>query len=277
MNSDNLPHSDEIKRFYTLFCEVFTAFHNYAVAKKLFENKIYSWSLTAYYYSLMHCGRAICYMSLNCFPKRHEDLHKLLRGENLNNRVKFWRLESPEGVNETHNFEELIRRLPQINGGEREKIRRLGNYLEKIKKIREFNSYEMFIVAHQTEHAVLSPKLQEGTEKIDKIVEDYLIFISKLLFHYTEQKGEHFKAFLLDKNQNDKWAFEYLRKSLREQKLDEGIIERIIKPNLLDRLACGTNCPNEFYDKISFRLFDEKQGIIKNFMRLFDEVKNEPH
>ncbi len=275
MNSNNLPHRDEIKRFYTLFCEVFTAFHNHAVAKKLFKNKIYSWSLTAYYYSLMHCGRAICYMSLNCFPKRHEDLHKLLKGKNLNNNVKFWKLESPEGVNETHDFEELIRGLPQINGGEREKIRRLGNYLEKIKKIREFNSYEMFIVAHQIEHAVSSPKLQEGTKKIDKIVEDYLIFISKLLFHYTEQKGEHFKAFLLDKNPNYKWAFEYLRKSLREQKLNEGIIKRIIKPNLLDRLKCKTNCPDEFYDTISFELFGEKQGIIENCIKLFDEVKNE--
>lgn len=273
MNSNNLPHCDEIKRFYTLFCEVFTAFHNYAVAKKLFKNKIYSWSLTAYYYSLMHCGRAICYMSLNCFPKRHGDLHKLLKRENLNNNnVKFWKLESPKGVKETHDFEELIRGLPQINDEEKEKIRQLGNYLEKIKKIREFNSYEMFIVAHQIGHEVLSPKLQEGTKKIDKIVEDYLIFISKLLFHYTEQKGDHFKAFLLDKNPNYKWAFEYLKESLGQQKLNEEIIERIIKQNLLDKLACETNCPDEFYNEISFELFDEKQGIIKNFKKLFDEI-----
>lgn len=104
---NNLPPEGEIKTFYTLFCEVFTAFHNYAVAKKLFQNKIFSWALPSFYYSLMHCGRAICFVSLNCFPKGHDDLHKLLSGEEIRNR-KFWTLENPGGINKTHNFSELI-------------------------------------------------------------------------------------------------------------------------------------------------------------------------
>lgn len=277
MNSDNLPSDDEIKRFYTLFCEVVTAFHNYATARRLFKNKIYSWSLTSYYYSLMHCGRAICYMSMNCFPKRHENLHKLLKGENIN-RTKFWKLEHPEGVNENHNFRELTGGLPQINGFEEQRIKKLGNYLEKIKKIREFNSYEMFIVAHQIEHNVLSPRLTERTKKIDKIVKGYLSFIINLLFYYTQQKHDYFKAFLLDKNPSYKWAFKYLRKSLEKQNFDKNMIDEIwavIEKNLLDKLSVEANCPDEFYNKISFKLFDGKRGIINEFIELSEEIKHE--
>ena len=279
MNNTSLPSDDEIKNFYTLFCEVFTAFHNYATAKRLFQNKIYSWALTSYYYSLMHCGRAICFMSMNCFPKGHKDLHKLLKSENIN-RAKFWKLDHPEGASETHSFEELINGLPQIENSEKQKIIQLGHYLENIKKIREFNSYEMFIVAHQIKHTVLSPRLENGTKKIDQIVKDYLIFITNLLFSYTQQKNECFKAFLLDKNLNYKWAFEYLKKSLENQNFDRIIINEIyeiIKENLLDKLSVEIICPDEFYNKISFRLFNEKSGIINKFIRLFEEIENEPN
>ena len=86
MIQNHLLNNKEIKNFYTLFCEVFTAFYNYAIAKRLFENKVYSWSITSYYYSLMHCGRAICFISLNCFPKRHKDLHDFLNGKDMKNK-----------------------------------------------------------------------------------------------------------------------------------------------------------------------------------------------
>ena len=279
MSPSNIQ-DEKAKKFYTLFCEVFTAFHNYATAKRLSQNQLYSWSLTSYYYSLMHCGRVICFMSLNCFPKRHEDLHKLLKGININN-AKFWKLNTPNGEKETHKFSELINALHEIdNNLEKEKIKQLGEYLEKIKRIREFNSYEMFIVAHQIQHGILSPKLKDGTKKIDQIVRDYLTLITRLLFYCAQQRNEYFKAFLLDKNPKHKWAFEYLKRSLEKQNFDKGIIDeiyKIIKENLLDRLSAEVDidCPDEFYNKISFGLFNEKSGIINSFIELLEEIENE--
>ena len=167
----NLPNDDEIKRFYTLFCEIFTAFHNYAIGKRLFNSEVYSWSLISYYYSLMHCGRIVCFMPLNCFARSHADLHKFLRGDRINN-SKFWKLEHPKGVNESHNFEEIIRGLPNQDNLIESKIKELGEHLRKIQKVREFNSYEMFIVAHQIGHRELSPKLKDGAMRISNIVKD---------------------------------------------------------------------------------------------------------
>jgi len=278
MNKNNLPSYEEIRKFYTLFCEVFTAFHNYATAKKLSKNRIYSWSLTAYYYSLMHCGRAICYMALNCFPKSHATLHKLLRGdERLSvEQEKFWKLEIPNGIREQHSFEELINRLPVNDNSIESKIKELGKYLEKIKKVREFNSYEMFIVAHQIEHQVLSLKLKEGSEEIGQIVKGYLIFVMRLLLAYVQQKSDYFKAFLLDRNQEHKWAFEYLLRTLREQRFDKAIIdevETIIKKHLIDKISVHTESPDEFYSPISFMFFEDKREIINNFIELINEVR----
>lgn len=270
----NLPSDEEIKKFYTLFCEVFTAFHNYATSKRLFQNKVYSWSLVSYYYSLMHCGRSICFMSLNCYPKRHDVLHDFLSGKDVNNK-KFWKLRTPKGIKESHNFSELINGLPQINSSNKSRIKELGEYLKEIKKVREFNSYEMFIVAHQINHPRLSPELENGTKRISKIVKKNLKFVMDLLFNYVERKSVYFKAFLLDNNQDYKWAFKYLIESLKTQQFDNRIIneiDEIIKQNLLVKIPVKIKCPNEFYSKISFELFDEKMGIIQEFIRIINEV-----
>lgn len=265
----HLPNDDEIKSFYTLFCEIFTAFHNYAIGKTLFEKKVYSWSFVSYYYSLMHCGRTICFMSLNCFPKRHEDLHKFLSGDRINN-SKFWKLAHPEGVRESHDFNELIRGLPRQNNLIESKIKKFGEHLRKIQKVREFNSYEMFIVAHQIGHQVLSPELEAGAVRIRNIVEDCLIFVIDLLYDYVRQKSDYFKAFLLDRNQNYKWGFDSLIQSLESQRVAKVIINEIketIRNGLLNKISIDIGCPDEFYDKISFELFHEKRGIIYDFIR----------
>jgi uncharacterized protein (UPF0332 family) len=278
MNGTNFPSDEEIKKFYTLFCEIFTAFHNYATAKKLSKSKIYTWSLTAYYYSLMHCGRAICYMALKCFPKRHEALHKFLKGENLERREKFWKLDEPKGISEQHTFEELLENLPVNNNSVKSKIKKLGEYLEKIKKVREFNSYEMFIVAHQIEHYVLSPKLKKGSIKICQIVKNYLIFVMDLFFAYVQPKADYFKAFLLDRNQNNKWAFEYLLRTLSKQRFGKSIIEEVktvINDQLLSRISVQMECPDSFYEPISFQVFSGKSQIINDFIKLIDDVDNE--
>lgn len=275
MNIHNLPNDEEIKKFYTLFCVVFTAFHNYATAKRLFQNKIYSWSLTSYYYSLMHCGRSIYFMSLNCYPKRHDVLHDFLSGKDINNK-KFWKLRAPKGIKESHNFSELINRLPQINRSNKSRIKKLGEYLKEIKKVREFNSYEMFIVAHQINHLYLSPELENGTKKISKIVKKYLIFLTDLFFNYVQRKSDYFKAFLLDRNQYYKWAFKYLIESLETQNFDSkiiGEIEGIIKKGLLDKISVQIECPNIFYNPISYELFEGKNAIIKDFIKNIKEVE----
>lgn len=274
MNINNLPSGEERRKFYTLFCEVFTAFHNYAIAKRLFQNKVYSWSLVSYYYSLMHCGRFICFMSLNCFPIGHKDLHELLSGENINNRL-FWKLRYPKGIEESHNFSELINELNQINSSNESRIKELGKNLERIKEVRKFNSYEMFIIAHQINH-LLSLELENGTKRINKIVKKYLKFVIDLLFNYVEKKSDYFKAFLLDRNQYYKWAFKYLIKSLETQNFDSGIIdeiEGIIKKGLLNKISIQIECPNIFYNPISFELFESKNAIIKDFIKSIKKVE----
>jgi len=276
MNLNNYYISPiEKKNFYTLFCEIFTAFYCFATGKRLFKNKVYSWAIISYYYSLMHCGRSICFMSLNCFPKRHEDLHKILKGIDINNQ-KFWRLESPDGVRESHNIEEILNTLPVSNNLVKLKLEKLGEYLEKIKSIREFNSYEMFIVTHQINHRELSPALKNGTEKIDKIVREYLQFLLDLLHKHVREKSDEFKAFLLDKNEKNNWAFEYLKNSLKEQRFDNKIINEInmlIRERLLNKIFAQSECPDNFYNTISFGLFNEKSGIIKKFISKINEIE----
>lgn len=272
----NFPSDEEIKTFYTLFCKIFSAFLNYATAIRLSKNKNYTWSLVAYYYSLMHCGRAICFMSFGSFPTGHTDLYKLLSGESVNNR-KFWRLGNPEGVNESHDFSELIRNLPTTSNRMESQTKELGKYLEKVKKIREFNSYEMFIMAHQIDHPVLSPRLLDGIKILRKIVREYLTFVMNLLFEYAEAKGEYFKAFVLDKNPDHEWAFKYLFLSLKKQKFGSkiiGEIEKIIKDNLLSKISVQIVCPEEFYNPISIQFFDDKIRIMSNFGKDIQELQS---
>lgn len=272
----NFPTDREIQNFYTLFCIVFSSLYNYALAKRLLKDRIYSWAITAYYYSLMHCARAICYMSLKCFPKQHSRIYAYMQGKTIRG-AKWWKIDEPKGITENHDFKELIKNLPQSDClNIEQEIKQLGDYLEKLKELREFNSYEMFIIAHQIGHGILTPTLGEAGEKIDQIVKYYLSFLLQLLFYYTQDKGEYFKAFLLDNTQHYRWAFLHLRETLESQRFQGDIIsmvERLVNEYLLRTLHTSVDCPPQFYEKISYALFDQKKGIIRELSDLFRKIQ----
>lgn len=262
VDTGKIPIDVEIQGIYSSYCQLATIIHDYAVGKQLYQNKCYSWAITANYYSLMHCGRFICHLGLNTFPWSHRDLHRFLSGNGRFNGNTFNDL--------LGNFQQFTN-VHDIEG----KIRRLGQKLEKIKKLREDNSYEFFISSHQINHSVLNIQFPRVYGEIRNLNEEYLKFVLELFVAYINSLDyrDYFIAFLKDVNENYTWAFKNLIRDMKTQKIDEAIIQKIsllIEESLMSTLYTAVSLDDSFFDPIKYHSFTDKNKKMKQFIERID-------
>ncbi len=251
------PTDDETQKIYKIYCQLATIIHDYAVGQQLYKNSCYSWAITANYYSLMHCGRFIFLIGGKKYPSGHAKLHKFLSGQencdNISLNDLSYILESFFDDNELKN-----------------KIINLGNKLEQIKKLRENNSYDFFIISHQIDHSVLKTEFPKVYKEIKKLNEEYLGFVFRLLVAYINSLDykDCFIAFLKDTNQNYPWAIKDLIKNLRCQNISIEIIEEIsnkIDEELLNSFDSAVSLDDSFFNPIKYNSFTDKNSKMEEF------------
>jgi len=264
--SNTNPSNSEIKEIYRIYCHLSTIIHDYAIGRKLQKQKCYSWALTAYYYSLMHSERFICYLAIKNYPKQHRALIDFLSGDVQYNQF------TTEQISQN-----LNQRNISLDIG---KIKKLGKILEKSKKIRENNSYELFIVAHQFNHSFLEIQFTSACSLMEKIAKDYLTLCSKLLFDYIQSCNfkYHFISFIKDKNEGHKWAFNSLKMSLNHQIKNKKIIDEVFKllnTELLDKVNTDLILEDSFFEPITFGNYTEKNEVMRTFMQNVNNLTEE--
>jgi hypothetical protein len=256
------PTDDETQEIYKIYCQLATIIHDYAVGRQLYKNSCYSWAITANYYSLMHCGRFICLIVLKKYPERHKELHEFLSGQQ-----KFKNIP----LNDLFNILKKFTNDPKIEI----KIKNLGTKLEKIKKLREDNSYEFFIISHQINHSVLQTEFPKVYNEIRKLNEESLKFVLELLVVYINSLyyKDYFTGFLKDTDENYPWAFSDLIHNLSTQKIDPPLINEIsnlIDQNLMNKLGDGILLEDSFFNPIKYNSFTNKSNKMRDFM---DRIK----
>lgn len=265
-----------IKDLYTLYCQIVTSLYNFAIAKELqIQNKL-SWSAVAYYYSLLHIGRGLCFMGIGDFPIMHEKLRDLLKGKDLTTQnARLWKKR-----NQSINFQDLKRGLAEKTASDENEVecqlKNLGRLLSKVSMIRNMSNYEMYIIAHQVDHQLVTAILSDGLIKLEKHVR---LQLSTLVDYYRkyiqnlENLKEEYIAFLQDKGSR-KWALGYFEKTLKKQQISEPLINEVVKTtNPILGLSCELKqCPEKFYRPISVSEFEGKVGKMIKLKKSFEKL-----
>ncbi|MCZ7399920.1 MAG: hypothetical protein O8C62_09660 [Candidatus Methanoperedens sp.] len=262
------PTDEETQEIYKIYCQLATIIHDYAVGQQLYKKNCYSWAITANYYSLMHCGRFICLIGIKDCPKYHSDLHNFLSGKEN----KFER-KSGKSV------DDLLRNLQHIGDYTKlyNKIKILGLKLEKIKKIRENNSYDFFIISHQINHSILETEFPKAYAEIKKLNYEYLNFVFELFVSYINSLDykDYFIGFLKDTNNKYTWAFIDLIKNLSIQNIEPQLIEEIkilIDEKLIRKLVGGISLDDSFFNPITYGFYPEKYDKMKEFINNINDL-----
>lgn len=217
----------EKQKAYKYYCQLMTILHDYAIGKQLHKNKIYSWAITSHYYSLMHCGRFICMLGIDDYLESHAQSHQLLSGTRSNVKGK-----NSNGISREFNYEELLQSVDRYLPESEDKINALGNKLKIISEIRNNNSYEHFIIAHQCDHRILKDVFSDCYSKIATINWNYIDFCLDLLVGFINIKESPFKDFYIAflKNQGEEYenpTQSFIFESKYVHKIDEPIIDEI--------------------------------------------------
>lgn len=264
--------SDEEKqKIYTHFCQLITILHNYALGKKLYSENSYSWAITANYYSLMHCGRFICNLGIEDHPTSHANLHKLLSGNSVTegnrNRNTYKSFEYQNLLNSINSY------IPNSDS----KIEILGEKLELIKQIREYNSYELFIIAHQHNHAFLKSIFSDCYSKVESINLDYIDFCLDLLVEYTNKSSskEFYIAFLTKESESYGDPIQsFIEESIFENRIDKQIMDDIkqLIDNKLMNFHTNITLKDSFFTPIHYHNFDSKSSVMIKFKQKVREL-----
>lgn len=253
---------EEKQKIYAHFCQLITILHDYAIGKKLFSEKSYSWAITANYYSLMHCGRFICTLGIGQYPTMHAQLHKLLSGESSWN---------------SFTSQQVYSSVDSYVSNSECKIETLGNKLKVIKEIREHNSYELFIIAHQHDHVYLKDKFLACYSNVESINLEYIEFCLDMLVEYINKSPskEFYIAFL--KNNSEKYENpiqSFITESIFIHRIDQQIMNDInqLINNKLMNFQTEKILQDSFFTAINYHNFDSKSDVMQNFEQKINQL-----
>jgi len=285
------------RKFYVAFCMLESTLSNYAVARDLHVHNKLDWACTTYYYSLVHALRLICFMAKGDFPRRHDKLAELFKGETSRGKwlTNFLRQCQNSGVNvnETDfSLQDIISALSSGTASETErKFRRWGEILDKARDLRNDSNYEGLIIAHEHAHIRVTEDFRNLALVLKKAAEEILPEVIIIFRNFIDQHGrrDYWYAFL---NYQERLEGVYYLKDVLKYKLlgRAGIIwspqeseiqhstaifdisngEQIIRDisewlQPLRLNAIENVLAEEVRENIQFGIFNEKRSLMKSF------------
>jgi len=207
------------QKFYTAYSIFSSAILDYAVARDLERRSVYSWSIVAYYYSMLHSMRLLCFIALGDFPIGHGDIIELFRDANRWHWPRHSWLRSKIELSGKFRGERFYLTVGDLALGlersglsfsERE-IASLGDIMEIAKVIRESVNYEGLLIVHQFWHYYLTSELEEAVSYMQKASKMFLEKAVRSFLTFIQGsgcpgnlRGEKWVSFLLFEGDGEK-------------------------------------------------------------------------
>lgn len=135
------------QKFYASFCMLEAACSDYAIGVKLKRQKCLNWACTAFYYSMVHAARLICFVETGDFPTAHNQLGRLFSDGRLARDGNTWVKMNQHYLSQVDPMSEF--NLVGLSPNNRE---RLGQILDKAQKLRNDANYEGLLISHEYSH-----------------------------------------------------------------------------------------------------------------------------
>ncbi len=197
------------QKFYAAYSIFSSAVLDYAVARYLERRSVYSWSIIAYYYSMLHSMRLLCFIAVGDFPTSHRTIIQLFENGSwhwsegsswVRRRLKISK--DIENIEEFHVTREyLASKLREYSlGFSEEEIKHLGEVMKEAKKVRESVNYEGLLIVHQFWHYHLTSKFEEAVSCMQKASKMFLERAVRAFLTFI-QGSEH-----LENPRKEKWV-----------------------------------------------------------------------
>ena len=297
-----------LRKFFVSYWLLHSALYNFAQGLENQRNRRFTWAITNYYYCMVYIGRLFMFLTKDLYFTGHSDLAGFFKGNNVtpkqnkkknkiephNNATKF----------EDHDFKRIpvfgnpneeindftvitINEISECIGWDEEKIKKFGEILENLKKFREENTYEAFIIYAQENHIVLTDFIMSATDGVRNIVEGYLKEACKVFFNYWRNKSEDIIKLL-----GHEWLILRTLETLKMHNLPYNDIEVIIKRGFFfenseiyssnnleqinriikDTLSTSLSLRKKFENVCKFSNFDAKGKIANEALKTFKKL-----
>lgn len=284
-------HRDQ--KFYTAFCILQSAMSDYALGCDLKSRNCLNWSATAYYYSMVHSSRLICFLAEGDFPTNHQKLASLFSSSG---NVKTTWLNNFNG---TPGIDTSRSQISNYYAGSSlitdSLLEKMGNVLIHSCDCRNDSNYEMLLMAHELNHEYVSPSFDKLTRSLNIHAESFIqvaidafkIFVdtnggtqnprsnywySYLNWHEENEGLGHIIKFITHRLQSNLSSRGREESPNRTQFITSTInkIDQWVKP--LKNHPIDENFANEVHENIEYGIFIGKKNIMQDFSRNVDEL-----
>lgn len=291
------------QHFYTGFTILVTTLQSILDSKKLSTDYFSEWSITTFYYALMHSCRLPLFLTTGDFPRSHSRLPEFMIGTREETRFD-WMAKSlgeRDYSNKIIARNDIIARLESLDDSTdwNSFLCRKGKVLHKMKEARESVNYEGLVTAHRGLPPLLTHK------KVSKALLELLEICNALTWEIVQDSIEVFKNHINAFDENDRWksflhwnpqkhdkieynengalsedfhyeGIAFLRNALkapRGHKKTKRLLQKAIRlleyPHIHDE---GIKS-NQVFGNISIDMFHEKTAQMDDLRRIINELR----
>lgn len=268
------------QRFYIAFCLLMSSVQDFVLGLKERETNNLNWSATCSYYSLVHGGRLICFLSLGDYPMQHKELGRFLSGSEPPRRQRHsypfdWLKKFGEPNTSTEQADPLPNLLSMIEAYLSEmnvanaipRLRAFGSTLRPACELRNDSTYEALLIAHEYRHQTISQAFATLSSAMSNLAESMLPFLI--------DSFNGFRRHDLDYSENRDEYETFLHVYVRDR-IGNAIRAKIAGSRglevKLDSLLCAiatspTDAPYEGLEQqVSLTLFEGKARLMNDFL-----------
>ncbi|MHA1758961.1 MAG: hypothetical protein ACTSVV_19500 [Promethearchaeota archaeon] len=277
--NQNIENKD--KKFYVSYCLLSSALSDQAIANELMKKNRLNWSVTSFYYSLIHALRLFCFIPFGDFPRTHVDLPKLyINGSIRINSGKRWaprfsnRISSNNILFEKRRIIDYFYNHSFIKLIFSEYLKSWGKFLDKSRSIRVDSNYEGLIIAHEQQHQSVTGDFYSLLHILKNKVYKFLKYAIKLFKIYIEKEGRTRWYSYLNWKQEDEGIY-YLKINLEWKNISKKVIDstfNLLKPIKVNNI--NVNQAQQVFDHIKYGVFTEKGTLMRSFGDKIRELKN---
>jgi hypothetical protein len=288
-NQDTI-HRDQ--KFYTAFCILQSALSDYSLGCDLRNRNCLNWSATAYYYSMVHATRLICFLAVGDFPTNHQKLASLFSSSGKFKTTWLNNFNGTQGMDLSCSI--ILNYYSQSSIIKKPLLERIGKILTLSCDCRNDSNYEMLLMAHELDHQYVSPSFDNLTKSLGTHAESFFpvaidafkIFIdtdggtqhprsnywySYLNWHKENEGLGHIKKFITHRLQ-DNMSSEKQESSQRIQFIGSILNKNDHWIQPLKILPVNEDFANEVYENCKYDVFIGKKKLMRDFSQDVSEL-----
>ena len=272
-----------------------SALGDYAVARDLHCHNKLNWASTAYYYSIVHALRLMCFIAKGDFPEGHSELARLYKDGKCDNK-KTWLCNFASVDRTSFSREQIEEYFRQSSSLSDILLREWGEILDTARECRNDSNYEGLIIAHEYKHSHVTVDFNRLADVLRGACERALpkvIFLFKNFIDAQPRKGYWYAYLNWEAERKGLYHFE---DSLKFRLLGRSNLGgtnnsnqnvnpvfdiqsgNVIVNNILEWInpfrINGFNASHagEVWNNIEFGIFNEKADLMQHFRGKIDSL-----